>query len=107
PARVADESDATLGGAREPIVAGHLALDLILGRVGQLQPAVVEELDAVVRRGVVRRADDRAGRELLGLREVRQARRRDVPDEAHVDAYGAEARREGALEHPAAAARVS
>src|SRR6185503_13212353 len=58
-------------------------------------------------RGVVRRADDRAGRELLGLREVRQARRRDVPDEAHVDADGAEARREGALEHPAAAARVS
>src|SRR5581483_6001582 len=106
-ARVPDEADAAFGRARQPVIADHLALDLVFDRVRKLQAAVVEELDAVVRRGVVRRADDRAGHEGVRAREVREAGRRDVPRETHVDADRAEPRRERSLEHAAAPPRVT
>ena len=104
---VTDKTDARLRRARHRIGTGHEALDLVLDLVRELLAAVVEELDPVVGRRVVRSADDRAGEELLLRRQVGQPGRRDVTHEAYVDADGAEARGERPLEHPAAPAGVA
>ncbi len=100
-ADVPDQADAALRRPREHRVVGHRRLDPVLGRVGQLEARMVEELDPVVGRRVVRRADHSAGDHVLGPCEVREARGRDMPDEPDVHAHGAEPGREGALEHAA------
>ena len=104
---IADEPDPALRRPGQRLVIGHRLLDAILGRVGQLEAGVVEELDAVVWCGVVGRADDRAGNDVLGPGEVREARRRDMAGEQDVHADRAEPGRESALEHPAGAAGVA
>src|SRR5207244_5890952 len=65
---------------RKHVLIGHPALDLFLRYVGELLRAVVEELDAVVRRRVMRRADDRPRDELTSFGEVPEAGGRDVAD---------------------------
>src|SRR5438552_1076096 len=107
PARVTDKPDATLRRARQRVVTGHERLDPILDAVGELLRAVIEELDAVVRRGVVRGADDRPGDELIGLREEREPRCRNMPDEADLHAHRAEPGGERAFQHAATPARVA
>ena len=106
-ARVADEADAALRWARQRVVAGHERFDPVLDVVRQLLRAVVEELDAVVGRRVVRRADHGARDERIGLGEVREPGGRNVPDQAHLHADRAQPGRERALEHAPAAARVA
>src|SRR5438876_3891555 len=107
PARVTDEPDATLRRARQRVVTSHERLDPILDAVGELLRAVIEELDAVVRRRVVRGADDRPGDELIGLREEREPRCRNMPDEADLHAHRAEPGGERAFQHAATPARVA
>ena len=106
-ARVTDEADAALRGARKRVVAGHERFDPVLDAVRELLRAVIEELDAVVGRRIVRRADDRSGDELIGLREERQPGSRNVADETHLHADRAESRGERALEHAATPAGVA
>ena len=106
-ARVTDESDAALGRPRERVVPGHERFDPVLDAVGKLLRAVVEELDAVVRRGVVRRADHRPSDELICLREICEPGGRNVAHQAHLHAHRAEPSGERALEHPAASAGVA
>ena len=78
-------------------------LDLLLGGVGQLAAVLVEELDAVVLRRVVRCRDDDAEVE----REQRHRWRRQYPGEHGVAARGDDAARERLLELGAGAARVA
>ena len=106
PAGVTDESDAALRRARQRVVTGHERLDPILDPVGELLRAVIEELDAVVRCRVVRCADDRPGYELIGLREEREPRCRNMPDQAYLHPHRAEPGGKPALQHPATPARV-
>src|SRR3990172_4777534 len=106
-ARVADEADAALGRSRQGVIAGHELLDARLDRVRELEAALVEELDAVVRGRLVRGADHGSGDEPLGACQVGEAGGGHVPDEPHLHADRAEAGGEGALQHPAGAARVA
>ncbi len=106
-ARIADETDPTLGRAREDVVAGHRGLDLILRRVRQFQAAVIEELDPVVWRRVVRGADDAARDEVPAPREVRETGRGDMADETDFHPDRAQSRGESALEHAATSPRVA
>ena len=78
-------------------------LDLLLGGVGQLAAVLVEELDAVVLRRVVRCRDDDAEVE----REQRHRRRRQHPGEHGVAARGDDAARERLLELGTRAAGVT
>ena len=78
-------------------------LDLLLGRVGELAAVLVEELDAVVLRRVVRSRDDDAEVE----REQRHGGRREHAGEHGVPAGGDDAARERLLELGAGAAGVT
>src|SRR5207245_8924462 len=69
--------------------------------------AVIEELDSVVWRGVVRRPDDGTGHELICLREIREPGCWNMPDQAHLHADRTQPRGERALEHAAASAGVT
>ena len=75
-------------------------------RPGSLKPVLVEELDAVVLKGIVRGGDDHAGVGAQAAREKGDTRRRHRPDQQHVDTHRADARGERALEHVAGEARV-
>src|SRR5438874_1264095 len=103
---IADQADPALGRTRKHVLIGHPALDLFLRYVGELLRAVVEELDAVVRRRVMRRADDRPRDELTSFGEVREAGGRDVADKPHLHADRAQTRGERAFEHPPASSSV-
>ena len=78
-------------------------LDLLLGRVRQLLPVAVEELDAVVLGRVVRGGDDRAEVE----REQRDGRRRQHAGEHGVAAGRDDPARERLLELGPRGARVA
>ena len=90
------------------VSAGSSRYDSIccLEFVGQLAAVLVEELDAVVVVQVVRGADHDAELAAECLRQVGDARRRQRPDQLHVDACRDEARFERGLEHVARQARV-
>src|SRR2546426_7317719 len=107
PPRVTDQADAALGGTRKGVVSSHQAFDPVLDAIRQLLRAVIEELDAVVWRGVVRRADDGTGHELICLREIREPGCWNMPDQAHLHADRTQPRGERALEHAAASAGVA
>ena len=104
---VTDQADAALGGTRKGVVSGHQTLDPVLDAIRQLLRAVIEELDSVVWRGVVRRADDGTGHELICLREIREPGCWNMPDQAHLHADRTQPRGERALEHAAASAGVT
>ena len=67
------------------------AFDLRFERIGQLLAAGGEQLDAVVRIGVVRSADNDARARVEGAREVRHRRRRHRPEQQAIHAGGRQA----------------
>ncbi len=82
-------------------------LDPVLLLVGQLDAAGREELDAVVRHGIVRRADHDAEGGVVGVGEVGQRRGGHDADGEHVHAGGRQARHDGRLQHLSAGPRVA
>ena len=87
--------------------AGDLGLDLVLQLVGELVPPGGEELDAVVRHGVVRgrQHDAQVGAGLPG--QVRHPGRGQDVHPQHVRARTREAGHDGRLQHLAARPRVA
>ena len=88
----------------ERALEGELDRDLRL--VGQLSALPREELDAVVEVGVVGGADHDAGIGAVGLRQVRDGRRRGRTEQPNVGAGRGEPGFEGGLEHVAGDAGV-
>ncbi len=101
---VVDPADARAGRAGGR--GGDLRLDLVLDDVGQLVPARGEQLDAVVRHGVVRRGDHHAevGAQLAD--QVRDGGGRQHADLHHVRAGRGQPGGDGRLQHLAAGPRV-
>jgi hypothetical protein len=99
---------------RAPQVRGRIAADRLLEQaldlgfhgVGQLEAVAREELDAVVRVGIVRGADYHARLQAQCARQVSHARRGQRAAQQHIDARGGESRLECRLDHVAGDARV-
>ena len=81
-------------------------LDRKLHLVGQLSAVGVEELDAVIRVGVVGRADDDSRRRAQCPSEVRDCRGWHRPEQHYIRSGGGETRFQHGLEHVAGNPRV-
>ncbi len=103
--QVADPADARAGRAGADDV--EPVLDLVLDSVGQLVPTCGEELDAVVRHGVVRRGDHHAEVGVERPDQVRHGGRRQHPDPERVGARRGEPGDDRGLQHLAAGPRVA
>src|SRR5439155_9622389 len=80
---------------------------VVFNRVGQLHPVGPEELDPVVRRGVVRSADDRAGLAPVEVRQSRDGRGGDDAGQQRLAAGARDAGDQRLLERLAGGARVA
>ena len=99
---VAHLADLPVGLAGNVVVAEEDdVLDLLLQLVGELEALAVEDLDAVVLKGVVAGGDDDASIRLLVHRHPGHARSGQSAQVQHVSAGGTQARNEGALQQVA------
>ena len=103
---VADPPDAGTGGSRRGR-SGDRGLDPVLHLVGELVPTRGEDLDAVVRHGVVRCGDHHAEACVTRSGEVRDRGGRQHADRDDVHTGGGQPGDDGRLEHFTARARVA
>ena len=110
PGRIVDAARAPevvgIGAVALEHTGGDQLLDAVLDLVGQLEPVVGEELDAVVLVGIVARRDHHARIAAHVRGEKGHGRCRHRSDLDHVDAHGADPRSQGVLEHVARESRV-
>ena len=100
-----DAADVGAGGA--VVDLAQEGLDLVLDGVGELVAAAGDELDAVVREGVVGGGDHDAQLDVLGGRQVGDRRGGQDAHAGDVDAGGGQARADGVVEELSGGAGVT